>query len=77
MTNVNDEIAAMAAFYAMPPGAREWPASETGYGDTLGDAILLEGWIGKAPDRRRELVKAGALVLAEIEGLDRAAKRAG
>lgn len=29
-----------------------------------------------APDRRRDLVKAGALILAEIERLDRAALRA-
>lgn len=72
--HVNDEIAAMAAFYAMPPGARDWPASETGYGDTLGEAIKPDGWDDKAGDRRRELVKAGALIIAEIERLDRAAR---
>ncbi|MCO3773805.1 hypothetical protein QOU27_29885 [Pseudomonas aeruginosa] len=67
-----DEIAAFACFYAMPPAARDWDASSTGYGDTLGEAILPEGWEPKTGDRRRELVKAGGLILAEIERLDRA-----
>lgn len=71
--HVNDEIAAMACFYAMPPGAREWPATETGYGSTLGEAIVPNNWVAKQGDRRLELVKAGALILAEIERLDRAA----
>ncbi|HEJ3239719.1 hypothetical protein N1E22_17940 [Pseudomonas aeruginosa] len=68
-----DEIAAFACFYAMPPAARDWDTSSTGYGDTLGEAILPEGWEPKTGDRRRELVKACALALAEIERLDRAA----
>ncbi|HCL3296225.1 TPA: hypothetical protein N1999_002140 [Pseudomonas aeruginosa] len=67
-----DEIAAFACFYAMPPAARDWDTSSTGYGDTLGEAILPEGWEPKTGDRRRELVKAGGLILAEIERLDRA-----
>lgn len=71
--HVNDEIAALACFYAMPPGAREWPATETGYGSTVGEAIVPEGWEPKAGERRQELVKAGALIFAEIERLDRAA----
>ncbi|HCR1324216.1 TPA: hypothetical protein ONA27_002405 [Pseudomonas aeruginosa] len=72
-----DEIAAFACFYAMPPAARDWDASSTGYGDTLGEAILPEGWEPKTGDRRRELVKACALGLAEIERLDRAAASQG
>jgi hypothetical protein len=68
-----DEIAAFACFYAMPPAARDWDASSTGYGSALGEAILPEGWQPKTGDRRRELVKSGALILAEIERLDRAA----
>ncbi|HFX1391514.1 TPA: hypothetical protein ACRNLD_002356 [Pseudomonas aeruginosa] len=67
-----DEIAAFACFYAMPPAARDWDTSSTGYGDTLGEAILPEGWEPKTGDRRREMVKACALTLAEIERLDRA-----
>lgn len=72
-THINDEIAALAAWYVMPPGAREWNTTSTGYGDTLGEAIL-PGWnqpSGK--DRRRELVIGAALTIAEIERLDRAA----
>lgn len=72
--HVNDEIAALACFYAMPPGAREWDTSSTGYGLRLGDAILPHGWASiEDGDRRSELVKAGALILAEIERMDRSA----
>ncbi|ASL28599.1 hypothetical protein ACG10_07715 [Azotobacter chroococcum] len=70
-----DEIAAFACFYAMPPAARDWDATSTGYAETLGEAIKPDGWDGKTGDRRRELVKAGALILAEIERLDRADKK--
>ncbi|HWW69681.1 MAG TPA: hypothetical protein VN089_07065 [Duganella sp.] len=71
--HVNDEIAAYATFYAMPPGARDWTAAETGYGATWGEAIIPENWGPAKPgDRRGELVKGGALILAEIERLDRA-----
>lgn len=69
------EIAAFAAVYAMPPAAREWPATETGFGETFGEALCPVGWAPKFGDRRRELVKAGALILAEIERLDRVATR--
>ena len=69
------EIAACAAFYAMPPAAREWTAEGFDYGATFGAALWPEGWtVPKTGDRRRELVKAGALVLAEIERIDRAIK---
>lgn len=71
--HASDEIAAFACLYAMPPAARDWDASSTGYGETLGQAILPENWQPKLGDRRRELVKAGALILAEIERLDRQA----
>jgi hypothetical protein len=69
--HVRGEIAAMAALYAMPDGAREWSAESTGYGATPGEAMLPDGWRAKFSDRRRDLVKAGALILAEIERLDR------
>jgi hypothetical protein len=68
--HVNDEIAALACFYTMPPGARDWSGPD-GYGETLGAAMLPDGWKATTGDRRRELVKAGALILAEIERLDR------
>jgi hypothetical protein len=71
--HVNDEIAALACYYAMPPAARDWDATSTGYSNTLGEAILPARWAVPDPcDRRRELVKAGALILAEIERMDRA-----
>jgi hypothetical protein len=74
--HVSGEIAAYAAFYAMPQAARDWPATESGYGDTWGEAIVPVDWTPpKEGDRRRELVKAGALILAEIERIDRAAVR--
>lgn len=66
-----DEIAGLACFYAMPPAARDWNATSTGYGDTLGCAMLPDGWSAKTGDRRRELIKAGALIMAEVERLDR------
>jgi len=72
--HVNDEIAAMAALYAMPEGARDWDASSTGYGDTLQQAMVPSGWyMPTFRDRRNQLIKAGALILAEIERLDRMA----
>jgi hypothetical protein len=70
------ELGAYAAFYAMPPAARDWPAAETGYGATWGEAIVPRDWAAPKPgDRRGELIKAGALILAEIERLDRAEGR--
>jgi len=75
--HVNDEIAALACFYAMPTGVRDWPASETGYAPTFGEAILPDGWHANPGDRRSELLKAGALILAEIERFDRASPKDG
>lgn len=69
------ELAAMAAVYAMPPTCREWDVSSVGYSLTLDESLTPEGWVGKFGDRRRELVKAAALILAEIERLDRAANK--
>jgi len=75
-----DEIAALATYYAMPPSARYWDATSTGYGGTLGEAILPEGWTarpwdGEEAGRIRELEKAGALIIAELERLHRAEQR--
>lgn len=57
----------------MPPGARAWQAEDFGDAHTFGEALVPDGWKPKFGDRRRELVKAGALILAEIERIDRAA----
>ena len=72
----NDELAAYATYYAMPQAAREWPAKDTGYGNTFAEAIVPEGWpVPVTQDRRAELVKAAALALAAIEHIDRAEGR--
>ncbi|WP_208449120.1 hypothetical protein [Burkholderia anthina] len=76
-SHVNAEIAALAAVYAMPPGAREWPATETGYGDTFEQALLPDGWRANTGDRSRELEKAGALIVAELGRYYRAARAGG
>ncbi|HFX2006195.1 TPA: hypothetical protein ACV5N7_002530 [Pseudomonas aeruginosa] len=69
------EIACAAACYALPPAH---PARIEGalgrYGRDPNIWPWTRDWWKPAPnDRRRELIKAGALVLAEIERLDRAA----
>lgn len=70
--HTNDELAALACFYAMPASVCEWSSPDC-YGDTLGEFIRSAGWWQTTTgDRRRELVRAGALILAEIERLDRA-----
>lgn len=64
----NGELAAAAAFYAIPPHRRM----------TRGRPSLWpKGWRFKPTpnDRIRELVKAGALIVAEIERLKRAGAR--
>jgi len=73
----HDELATAAACYAAPEAVYWGPA--------LSRATLEWPWVaqwwkpsdgkrGRPLDRRRDLVKAGALILAEIERLDRAAK---
>ena len=60
-----------AACYAMPKQDRQ---SKHGSGVSVWRALWpFDGW-WKPSDRRRDLVKAGALILAEIERLDRAAE---
>ncbi len=74
-SHVNDEIAAMAALLVMPEAARDWDTSSTGYGRTLGEAILPPDWnYPRLGDRRDQLVKGAAMALAEIERIDRAAQ---
>ena len=68
----NDEIAALATWYAMPPGARDWATESTGYGDTLGEAILPQGYEQpRERTRTEELAIAAALIFAELERLAR------
>lgn len=76
-SHANDEIAAMAALFVMPEGARDWDARSTGYGQTLGEALLPPDWnFPRMSNRRDQLVKGTAMALAEIERIDRAAQKA-
>lgn len=61
-------LAAAAACYALGDQAGELPAGWPQSWD--------ESWWRPSADARRNLVKAGALILAEIERLDRAAAKA-
>lgn len=70
--HVSEELAGLAAFYALPEAARYWDATSTGYGKRLGDAILPQGWFADSCDRRQELTKAIALLVAEVQRMDRA-----
>lgn len=70
-----DELAMAAACYALPAGVRRWQFGSRG-------PILLRSlwpwepkWF-KRSDRKRELVKAGALIAAEIDRLERLSKGA-
>jgi len=65
----HEEMAKAAACYAMPRSSRRLPMSYDG-------EILSRLWPWDTkwwkPDaRRRDLIKAGALIVAEIERLDR------
>lgn len=66
------EIARAAAAYALPPA--------TGLGDNWLNQYALDIWPFhpdgfRHKDRRRDLIRAGALIVAEIERLDRLASR--
>ncbi|HBO4125329.1 TPA: hypothetical protein L4T97_004997 [Pseudomonas aeruginosa] len=73
------EIACAAACYALPPAHPPRIEGALGrYGRDPNIWPWTRDWWKPAPnDRRRELIKAGALVLAEIERLDRAAATQG
>lgn len=75
-THSNEELAQAAVCYAM--GDVEIVARDD-KGRRLGAATVWpwhrDWW--KPTDRRRNLVKAGALIVAEIERLDRATARNG
>ena len=64
------ELAAAAACYCHPE-----PCMDDTRGVPFSWPWVRRWW--KPTDRRRDLVKAGALILAEIERLDRMAEKAG
>ena len=67
------ELALAAACYALPDHARELDSGEGGFQVKIKLRYLLwpwDGWWKPTPDDRvRELVKAGALIAAEIDRL--------
>jgi hypothetical protein len=68
--HVNGELARAAACYATPPEYRNVPFAD---GESVLDRLWpwAREWWKPTNNRRRMLVKAGALILAEIERLDR------
>ena len=70
-THINAEMAIAAACYALSASGWERAAIWEIWPKSWG-----VNWF-KPIDRRRDLVKAGALILAEIERLDRAALKGG
>jgi Lar family restriction alleviation protein len=71
------EMASAAGVYALAAGSHDyrWVLRGSPVNDYLAAAMKLWPWDVswfKPTDRRRDLVKAGALIVAEIERLDRA-----
>lgn len=71
--HTHEEMAAAAACYAMPRSARR--LDFTYDGNVLSRLWPWDSKWWKPDNRRRDLVKAGALIVAEIERLDRAAQQ--
>jgi hypothetical protein len=76
-THTKGEMATAAGIYALVAGSadRHWVIQGLSGNDYIEAALRLWPWDRawlKPTDRRRDLVKAGALIIAEIERLDRA-----
>lgn len=69
------ELAAAASAYVFAAADRLHPMSQGDGGFTASEPPMMmpQEWSFKPDDPRRMLVKAGALIIAEIERLDRAA----
>ena len=69
--NMDGELARAAACYAMSPDAREWDLCSD-----IGTVLYnmwpwkKEQWKPSISDRKREIVKAGGLLIAEWDRLD-------
>lgn len=71
--NDDGQLASAAACYAFPTWQRRGALAISAGTDMPSAWPWAREWWKPSPDdRRRELVKAGALILAEIERLDRA-----
>ena len=74
--HADGSLSRAAAVYAMPHGIRQFHISRVA--GTVLDLVWPVDWGRewfKPKDRRRDLVRAGALIVAEIERLDRAAQQ--
>jgi hypothetical protein len=71
--HTDDELALAAASYATPPKHRKMVSA--GDGDLMPSTWPWESSSWKPKTRRRDLVRAGALIIAEIERLDRLSSR--
>ena len=69
-SHMDGDMANAAACYAMHPNTREIAISQI----SLRAWVWPTEWVGwwKPKDRRRDLIRAAALIVAEIERLDRA-----
>jgi hypothetical protein len=63
------DLARAAACYAI---SRDIEMHRTSYHGERGDRLFPSDWEWKPKDRRRDLIRAAALIVAEIERLDRA-----
>lgn len=73
-THDRGELAVAAACYALPESYREMFTAQLGKFTFIPESPRLWPWSyrwWKPSDRRRDLIKAGALILAEIERIDR------
>jgi hypothetical protein len=68
--HVNGELARAAACYAYEAGRTDYQRDIDGNEPPMMWPWSAEWW--KPTNRRRDLIKAGAMILAEIERIDRA-----
>lgn len=74
-THVNGELALAAAEYAIQAAVAPWDDDVEYTDHESGNYWPWEVTCWKPTNQRRDLVKAGALILAEIDRLDRAAAK--
>ena len=69
--HIKEELSFAAACYALPNRCRYTIAKSAGFTSTVPDfwSFKFEWWKPTPDDRVRELVKAGALIAAEIDRL--------
>ena len=66
-----DELATAGALYALPEMCRNWASRPFGVFIDWVWPFESAAWKPTPSDRRRELVKAAALIIAEIDAMDR------